>query len=106
MKKRIQKRPPLPVALLERMAVMLRVLAHPHRLKIIELLEDVQSAPVSWIHGALDLPQAATSQHLNHMKRAGLLKSSRHGKEVWYEIADPRALTILGCIRKKQGAPQ
>jgi DNA-binding transcriptional ArsR family regulator len=93
----------LPVALLERMALMLRVLAHPHRLKIIELLENEGEAPVARIQTAIGLPQSATSQHLTQMKRVGLLASSRHGKEVWYEIADKRALTILGCIRKKHG---
>lgn len=97
------KRSPLPVALLERMAITLRVLAHPHRLKIIELLEAEQAAPVSRIQDAIKLPQAATSQHLNHMKRVGLLASERRGKEVWYAIADRRAITILGCIRKNHG---
>ena len=94
----------LPISLLERMAVMLRVLAHPHRLKIVEMLEDQGAAPVSKITETIRLPQAATSQHLGHMKKVGLLKSARQGKEVWYEIADHRALTILGCIRQKHGA--
>mgnify|MGYP003585829235 CR=1 FL=1 len=93
----------LPVELLERMASVLRVLAHPHRLKIIELLEREKHGPVSRIQAVLGLPQAVTSQHLGHMKRVGLLASTRQGKEVWYAIADRRALTILGCIRKKHG---
>lgn len=82
---------------------MLRVLAHPHRLKIIEFLESENEAPVSKIQTVIQLPQSATSQHLSHMKRVGLLASTRHGKEVWYGIADRRALTILSCIRKKHG---
>jgi len=93
----------IPISLLERMSLTLRVLAHPHRLKIIELLDGESSAPVSRIQTAIALPQSATSQHLGHMKRVGLLKSSRRGKEVWYEIADPKALTILDCIRKRHG---
>lgn len=90
----------LPIGLLERMAVVLRVLAHPHRLKVIEMLEERVAAPVSQIQLAIKLPQSATSQHLNHMKKVGLVKSTRRGKEVWYEINDTRALTILNCIRK------
>ncbi len=93
----------LPVELLERMAVVLRVLAHPCRLKIIELLEGEKHAPVTRIQTVLNLPQAVTSQHLGHMKRVGLLSATRQGKEVWYSIADRRALTILGCIRKNHG---
>lgn len=92
----------IPVALMERMAVVLRVLAHPQRLKIVELLESSGPASVSQIQIAIKMPQAVTSQHLGQMKRVGLLNSSRRGKEVLYQIADPRALTILDCIRRKQ----
>ena len=93
----------LPVALLERMAQVLRVLAHPHRLQVVELLERTGTAPVSRIQVALGLPQSVTSQHLGQMKRVGLVRAERRGKEVWYAIDDHRALTILGCIRKNHG---
>lgn len=88
--------------LLERMAQTLKLLAHAHRLRIVEILEQCDSAPVFEIMQQLELPQAVTSQHLNAMRRVGLLNGERRGKEVWYSIADPRALTILDCIRKKQ----
>jgi len=94
----------LPIELLERTAAMLKVLAHPHRLKIIEMLEAHHHLPVSRIQVNLALSQAATSQHLGHMKKVGLLTSSRRGKEVWYAIHDRRALTILDCIRKNHGS--
>ena len=87
--------------LLGRMADTLKILAHAQRLQIVDLLDCRSSAPVHEIMTALALPQAATSQHLNAMRRAGLLKADRRGKEVWYAIADPRALTILDCIRKR-----
>ncbi len=93
----------LPVELLERMAEILKLLAHAHRLKIVEVLERDGELPVFELVNKLALPQAVTSQHLNAMKRVGLLQADRRGKEVWYSIADPRALTILDCIRKKKG---
>ena len=43
-------------------------------------------------------PQAVVSQHLNQMRRVGLLTARRQGKEMWYSITDPRALSILNCI--------
>lgn len=92
----------IPIELLQGMASSLKVLAHPDRLRIVEFLESEVSATVTQIHRALKLSQAATSQHLNYMKRAGLLSSTRKGKEVWYKIADPGSLTILNCIRKKR----
>ena len=91
----------LPVELLQRMAEVLRVLAHAQRLKIVEMLQRDADAPVHRIVDGLGLPQAAVSQHLNHMRRAGLVKSERRGREVWYRISEPSSLTILDCIRKR-----
>jgi DNA-binding transcriptional ArsR family regulator len=94
----------LPIEMLERMAAIIRLLAHPHRLKAVEFLErNPEGAPVHAIREHVELPHAATSQHLNQMKRVGLVRSYRKGREVWYAINDPRALTILNCIRKQGG---
>ena len=101
MKPKQHARKALSPELLERTAVMLRQLAHPDRLRIIEILEDTKEAPVHEIMTTSGLPQSAASQHLTQMKRVGLLNSARRGKEVWYSIADPRSLTILDCIRSK-----
>lgn len=85
------------------MAERLKVLAHPHRLKIVEILHGCEEAPVHEIMSRVPLPQATASHHLNAMRRAGLIRADRRGKEVWYRIADPDSLTILDCIRKKRG---
>lgn len=87
--------------LLERMAGALKILAHVHRLKLVEILQREGEAPVHVLMERIGLPQATISQHLNQMRRAGLVRALRRGKEVWYSIADPSALTILDCIRKK-----
>ena len=102
--KKTTARTTLSIELLERVAGMLRLLAHPHRLKVIEFLEDLdEGAPVKDIMEHVALPHAATSQHLNQMKRVGLVGAERRGKEVWYAIADPRSISILNCIRGKGG---
>ena len=88
---------------LERMASALKVLAHPCRLKLVEVLQREGDMPVHGLMERLEQPQATVSQHLNQMRRAGLVKADRRGKEVWYAIADPSVLTILDCIRKKRG---
>ena len=90
----------LSIEFLDRVAGVLKLLAHPHRLKIIEILEDSDGIPVHQIVERLDLPQAATSQHLNQMRRMGVVEAVRHGREVWYRIADERSVSILNCIRK------
>jgi len=92
----------IPLDVLEQMASSLKVLAHPCRLKVVEILQKHGEAPVHFIMAKIRLPQATMSQHLNQMRRAGLVKASRRGKEVWYSIADSSSLTVLDCIRKKQ----
>ena len=94
----------LSVEELGRMAQILKLLAHPQRLKIIDLLETSGEAPVHDLMARLKLPQAATSTHLTLMRRVGLVESERRGKEVWYRLGDRRSLAILNCMRAKKGA--
>jgi ArsR family transcriptional regulator len=96
------RREPLSPEWLEKMAHALGVLAHPLRLRIVEILEDRTEAPVHEITELMGVAQAAASHHLNKMKSAGLIRSERRQKEMWYRIADPDSLTILNCIRKKR----
>ena len=81
-----------------RAADMLRTLAHPARLRIVDVLNTTGSLPVSQITDYLGLTQSATSQHLNQMRRVGLLKTERRGKEAWYSIGDGRAVGLLNFL--------
>lgn len=83
---------------LNQAADTLRVLAHPVRLRIVDLIHTMGELPVSEIMKHLAIAQSAASQHLNHMRRTGLLKSRRDGKEVWYSIADERPIALLNCM--------
>jgi ArsR family transcriptional regulator len=91
----------LSIEMLERVGTVLRLLANPYRLKIIEMLEQNEAAPVYRIAEEVGLAPAATSQHLNQMKNLGIVRSERRGKEVWYAIDDDRSLSILHCIQSK-----
>lgn len=99
MKTRRPARPEIPLGVLERCAAAFRVLAHPHRLRIVELLDD-RRLSVGELAERLDLPQPATSQHLNLMRSHGLLAAERDGKTVYYKVSNPSALKILDCIRR------
>ena len=79
-------------------AEMLKQLAHPMRLRMVDLLHTMGELPVCEITDHLGIAQAATSQHLNQMRRVGLLKAERRGKAVWYSIADNRPVSLLNCI--------
>jgi len=88
----------IPMERLERSAEALRVLAHPHRLRICELLTN-RRVSVNDIAEHLGIPANAASQHLGIMKAHGLLSSERNGKTVYYAVKDPRPALILGFIR-------
>lgn len=91
----------LPSDFMASMAESLKVLAHRDRLRIVELLDLLGESPVRMLIERIGLPQATVSHHLNRMKRAGLIRSSRRGREIWYSIADPNSITILDCMRKR-----
>lgn len=90
---------PIPMDVLERTARVLRVLAHPHRLKIVELLAGGELA-VGELAQQLEIAPNACSQHLTNMRAHGILDCRRNGKAIYYEVVDPNALNVLGCIRK------
>ncbi len=83
---------------LHRAADIIKMLGHPERLKIVEVLENNEAA-VSEIQEALDLPQAIVSQHLAKMRGAGIVAARRDGTHVYYRIVEPKVEHILGCIR-------
>ena len=88
---------------LERVAPVLRNIAHPLRLRILDYLNS-ESAPcsVSDIMDAAESGQAIVSQQLRILKDQGVLTAKRDGNYVLYSITDPSVAQILQCIRSKQ----
>ncbi|SMC26927.1 ArsR family transcriptional regulator [Desulfacinum hydrothermale DSM 13146] len=82
---------------LQKAAEVLRVVAHPVRLQILQFLEGGEKT-VTEIHTGLDLPQAYTSQQLNLMKSKDILASRRDGSQVFYRIANWNVLKIIHCV--------
>lgn len=87
----------LPVEFLQEAAECLKVLAHPVRLRIVDILMQGRF-PVHRIALMCDRPAHQTSEHLRLLKGHGLLSSRREGRTVYYAIADPRLPGVLKCI--------
>ncbi len=92
------QRAPLDPRVLAEAAEMVRVLGHPVRLRIVELLEAGERT-VTQIQEALEAPQALVSQQLARMRGAGIVQGRREGANVWYHIADTRVVRMLDCLR-------
>lgn len=88
----------IPTERLEKAVEVLRVLAHPHRLRICDLLL-ADRMSVGELAGDLGVPANAVSQHLNLMKAHGILERERDGKTVYYKVVDERPCWLLDCIR-------
>lgn len=87
------------IADLEKAAEVLRVLAHPHRLRFVDLLLN-RRLRVGELAEAAGLAPAAVSQHLNHMRAHGILAVERDGREAYYHVISPHARQLLACIRE------
>ncbi len=80
-------------------AKLLRVLGHPARVSILELLRDGERT-VGDLQQALGLEASSTSQHLSALKGLDVLESRREGTNVYYRIKDPRTTDLLDTARK------
>jgi DNA-binding transcriptional ArsR family regulator len=69
-------------------------LAHPVRLEILELLREGEAC-VCHIQAMLDQRQAYISQHLNVLRKAGLVSSHKAGQRVYYQICDPHLYDVI-----------
>jgi ArsR family transcriptional regulator len=86
-------------ARIERAAEVLKTVAHPLRLRIVELLESGEKS-VNELKELLGVTQPLTSQHLSQMRMRGVLGSRREGTLVYYSIANPDVVKVIHCIRR------
>ncbi len=79
-------------------ADIMKAIAHPVRIRIIELLEQKEKMNVGEFMEALDEEQAVISHHLIRMKDRGILHSEKEGKFRYYRIAEKEITGIIHCI--------
>ena len=65
---------------------LMRALAHPLRLKILEFIDRNEAINVNKIYNTLKLEQSITSQHLRILRLAGVVEAEKEGKFVTYSI--------------------
>jgi ArsR family transcriptional regulator len=86
-------------ALFAQFAAIAKALGHGHRLELLELLAQGERT-VEVLGQLTGLSVANASQHLQNLRRAGLLKSRRQGKFVYYALADDGILDVLSGLRR------
>jgi DNA-binding transcriptional ArsR family regulator len=79
-------------------ANLFRVLGHPARVRILEILRDGERS-VGALQAELGLDSSGTSQHLAALRRIGLVQSRREGTSVFYRVDDDRVFDLLSAGR-------
>ncbi len=86
-------------ALFVEFAAVAKCLAHAHRLELVEQLAQGERS-VELLAERTGLSIANTSQHLQQMRRAGIIAARRDGKFVFYRLADESVLDLLAALRR------
>jgi DNA-binding transcriptional ArsR family regulator len=79
-------------------ADLFRVLGHPARVRILELLREGELS-VGALQAELGLDSGGTSQHLAALRRIGLVVSRREGTSVFYRVGDRHVFALLKAGR-------
>ncbi|OGQ99544.1 MAG: transcriptional regulator [Deltaproteobacteria bacterium RIFOXYD12_FULL_55_16] len=95
----------LDIEVLEKAAECLKTLAHPHRLRMIQILL-LESSTVGDLATACQIPSNVASEHLRLLKDRGFLRSERQGRNVYYQIAEPGLASIMQCVTMRYGSKQ
>ena len=80
-------------------ANLFKGLAHPYRIRILELLVDAEEVSVAALQADTELEASHLSQHLAVLRRHRLVSSERRASHVYYRLADPRIGELLAVAR-------
>ncbi|MGL4668345.1 MAG: ArsR/SmtB family transcription factor [Saezia sp.] len=83
--------------LLTERAAILKALAHPTRLWIVELLAKKEQCVCTFVDGA-NVDFSTISKHLSVLKQAGIVTDRKEGKQVYYTLKIPCILNFMECV--------
>lgn len=83
-------------------AECLRTLAHPHRLRMVQMLLAGRYT-VGELADACEIPSPMASEHLRLMQRCGFLNCQKEGRRAYYSVAEPHLANIMQCVQERFG---
>jgi DNA-binding transcriptional ArsR family regulator len=103
MKTETTKTPKLiPLDNLAQAAECLKTLAHPHRLRMVQILLQGRYS-VGELAKACGIPSHMASEHLRLMQRCGFLVNEKEGRNAYYQIVETHLASIMACIEARFG---
>jgi predicted transcriptional regulator len=79
-------------------AELLKTLAHPVRLCIVNGLMGKGECNVSFMQSCLGVPQSTISQHLQKLRMAGIINGKRNGLEINYQVCNDRVEALMKVL--------
>src|SRR5579872_5299182 len=91
-----------PLESLEQAAECLKTLAHPHRLRMVQMLLRGRYT-VGELAEACGIPSHMASEHLRLMQRCRFLTNEKEGRKAYYQIAEPHLAKLMACVEARFG---
>ncbi len=91
-----------PLDALAQAAECLKTLAHPHRLRMVQMLLQGRYA-VGELAAACKIPSHMASEHLRLMQRSGFLTNKKEGRKAYYQIVEVHLASIMACVEARFG---
>ena len=88
------------IEFLETATEVLRAIAHPIRIAIVDLLRAKKRLSVTEIHEHLSIEQAIASHHLRILKDKSILVAQRDGKNTFYSLRENDFSKIISSLEK------
>jgi ArsR family transcriptional regulator, zinc-responsive transcriptional repressor len=92
-----KRKPKKDLSALAEAAECLKILAHPVRLRMVQMLLSGRYT-VGELAEDCEVPNNVASEHLRLMQRCGFFTSEREGRKVFYGIAEPHLAEIMSCV--------
>jgi ArsR family transcriptional regulator len=89
----------VPVPLYQAKAEFFRMLGHPVRIRVLELLQE-GPMPVRDLLATIEVERSNLSQQLAVLRRSGIVTSVREADTVVYSLAGPDVAELLGAARR------
>ncbi len=89
---------------LRQAADCLRTLAHPVRLRMIQLMLGAELT-VGQLAEACKIPSHMASEHLRMMQHCGFLSRRQEGRCTYYQVIEPAVEQLMSCIESRFGQP-
>ncbi len=83
-------------------AECLKTLAHPHRLRMVQMLLRGRYT-VGELAEACEIASHMASEHLRLMQRCGFLAAEKEGRKTYYTVVEPHLANIMSCIETRFG---